>query len=236
VEYDYALDKRSSYRWSSYHWPRQCRHWRALVHVCQRWRYIIFAWPNNLKVQIDCRSRMDIEMALDVWPALPLSICSSLDGDPNRDDIIASLEHRERITEVDWSGLSGPQLDSCVALMQETFPILRTLSLECGATNPLVISDTFLGGCAPRLRNVTLIHIPFPTLPKLLLSASHLVELHLKEIPKTGYISPDAMATCLAALTRLESVTISSPLWRSFPQNQTNQHPLPVTRAVLPPH
>ena len=66
------------------------------------------AWPNNLKVQIDCRSRMDIEMALDVWPALPFSICSSLDGDPNRYDIIASLEHRERITEVDWSGLSGP--------------------------------------------------------------------------------------------------------------------------------
>ena len=42
------------------------------------------------------------------------------------------------------------------------------------------------------------------------------------------------MATCLAALTRLQSVTISSPFWRSFPQNQTNQHPPPMTRAVLP--
>jgi len=100
-------------------------HWRPLVKVCQRWRYIIFTWPNHLKVQIDCRSPMAIEMALDVWPALPISICSMLeDDDPDRDDIIAALEHRERITEVDLSGLSGPQLEVCVTLMQENFPIL----------------------------------------------------------------------------------------------------------------
>ena len=179
---------------------------------------------------------MAIEMALDVWPALPISIRSMLeDDDPDRDDTIAALEHRERITEVDLSGLSGPQLESCVALMQETFPILRTLSLECDAETPTpVISETFLGGCAPRLRIVNLCYIPFPTLPKLLLSASHLVRLHLEEIPKTVYISPDAMATCLAALTRLQSITISSPFWRSFPPKQTNQHPPPMSRAVLP--
>jgi len=179
---------------------------------------------------------MAIEMALDAWPALPISICSMPeDDDPDGDDIIAALEHRERITEVDLSGLSGPQVETCVTLMQENFPILRTLSLECDAETPTpVISDTFLGGCAPRLRSVNLCYIPFPTLPKLLSSASHLVRLHLKEIPKTGYISPDAMATCLAELTRLESVTISSPFWRYFPPNQTTQHPPPMSRAVLP--
>jgi len=210
-------------------------HWRLLVNVCQRWRYIIFAWPNHLNVQIDCRSGMAIETALDVWPALPISIRAIFeDDDPDGDDIFAALKHRERITEVDFSGLLGPQLESCVALMQETFPILRTLSLECNEETTLVISDTFLGGCAPRLRNVKLCYISFPTLPKLLLSASRLVELHLEEIPKTGYISPDAMATCLAMLTRLQSITISSEFWSPLPQNQTNQHPPPMSRAVLP--
>ena len=94
---------------------------------------------------------MAIEMALDVWPALPISIRSKLkDDDPDGGDIIATLKHRERIIEVDLSGLSGPQLESCVALMQEPFPILQTLSLECNPeTTTLVIPDMFLGGSAP---------------------------------------------------------------------------------------
>ena len=208
--------------------------WRTLVHVCQRWRHIIFAWPNHLDIRIKCRSRTAAAKALDVWPTLPIGIRSILKDDDPDGDIIAALEHRVRIAEVDLSGLSGPQLESCVALMQANFPMLRILSLGCDAeTTTLVIPDTFLGRCAPRLRNVNLSHVPFPTLPKLLLSASHLVELHLEEIPTTGYISPEAMATCLAVLTRLQSVTIRSPFWRSFPQNQTNQNPPPMSRAVL---
>jgi len=233
--YRQDLESRSysdSESWTSWSWHQ----WRALAHVCQRWRHIIFAWPNHLDIRIKCGSRTAAAEALDVWPALPISIRSTLkDGDLDGDDIIAALEHRERIAEVDLSDLSGPQLESCVALMQETFPILRILSLGCDAeTTTLVIPDTFLVGRAPRLRSVHLCYVPFPTLPKLLLSASHLAELYLEEIPNTGYISPEAMATCLAVLTRLESVIISSPFWRSFPQNQTNQHPPPMTRAVLP--
>jgi hypothetical protein len=181
-------------------------------------------------VWIDCHSGITIKIAQDVWPALPISIRSRLDDDPYRDDMIAALEPPERIAGINLSGLSGPQL----ALMQETFPILRNLSLQCDANAPPVISDTFLGGRAPRLRSVNLFHVPFPTLPRLLLSANHLVELHLQEIPKNGYISPDAMATCLAVLTKLESVTISSQFWGPFPQNQENQHLPPMTRGVVP--
>jgi len=214
--------------WSRYQW-------RALAHVCQRWRHIIFAWPNHLDIRIKCGSRTAAAKALDVWPALPIGIRSMLKDDDPDGDIIAALEHRERIAEVDLSGLLGPQLESCVALMQGNFPMLRILSLGCDAgTTTLVIPDTFLGGCAPRLRNVNLCYVPFPTLPKLLLSVSHLVELHLEELPTTGYISPEAMATCLAVSTRLQSVTISSPFWRSFPQIQTNQLPPSMSRAVLP--
>ena len=178
-------------------------------------------------------------MALDVWQTLPIGIFSALkDHDPDEGDaIIGALEHCEPISEIFLLGLSGAQLESCAALMQETFPILRTLRLSLrddDAKTPLVISDAFLGGCAPRLRNFNLCHIPFPTLPRLLLSASHLIELHLEEIPNTRYISPEAMATCLTALTRLQYVTIGSQFWTSFPPNQTNQHPPPMTRAVLP--
>jgi len=46
--------------------------------------------------------------------------------------------------------------------------------------------------------------VPYPGLPKLLSSATHLVTLHLLNIPHSGYISPEAMVTALSTLTRLE--------------------------------
>jgi hypothetical protein len=40
---------------------------------------------------------------------------------------------------------------------------------------------------------------------------SPLVLLHLWNFPDSGYISPQGMITCLAAMTRIESFTLSSP-------------------------
>ena len=207
--------------------------WRALAHVCQRWRDIIFAWHNYLDVRIDCGSRSTAVKALDVWPTLPITIeamCNYKDGD----GIIGVLEHRDRIIGIDLSGLSVSGLKTCTALMQEPFPILRTLSLSCNTNMPPVISEMFLGGSAPRLQRIKLWHVPFPTLPKFLLSTRGLVELHIKDIPSTGYISPDVMATSLAMLPRLRSISIRFRSSRSFPTNLTTQSPPPPTRTVLP--
>ena len=211
------------------------KHAFKLVHVCQRWRNIVFAWPNHLDVQVDCNSVIAIARALDVWPALPISVQSTL-GRRSRDanNIIAALEQRERIAGIDFIDLSGPQLENCAELMQGPFPILRTLTLGCDAEIPPVISDTFLGGSAHHLREVNLYNVPFPALPRLLLSAHSLVELHIENIPSTGYISPEEIATCLAVSTRLRSLIIDFQSSRSFPQNQSNQHPPPMTHAVLP--
>ena len=56
-------------------WP-----WHALVHVCQRWRHIIFAWPHHLDLQLDCGSERAVVKALDIWPAnLPINIRIDLD-------------------------------------------------------------------------------------------------------------------------------------------------------------
>jgi len=99
---------------------------------------------------------------------------------------------------------------------------------------PPVISDMFLGGSAPRLQRIKLWEVPFPTLPKFLLSTRSLVELHLKDIPSTGYIPPDVMATSLVMLTRLRSVWIGFLSGGSFPKKLTTQCPPPSTRTVLP--
>ena len=211
-------------------WP-----FHALSHVCQRWRHILFAWPNHLDLRLACTSGTAASKALDVWPTLPISLRSILNRNaPGGDDIISALEHRNRISGIDLLSLTKRQLKRCATLMQEQFHSLKTLCLSCRAEvrDVPVITDTFLGGSAPRLQMIELCHIPFPTLPKLLLSANYLVRLSLEDITRAGYISPDVMATCLAMLTRLDSFNISFRSWRSFP-NRITRH-APLTRAVLP--
>ena len=84
-----------------------------------------------------------------------------------------------------------------------------------GGTVP-VVPGSFLGGYTPRPQSLLVLDaIPFPELPTLLLSASHLSHLDLWRIPNSGYISPEAMVTCLSALTCLESLAIKFEFPRS---------------------
>jgi len=64
--------------------------------------------------------------------------------------------------------------------MQEPFPLLTSLHLVVGAQIKFVITDAFLGGSAPRLREVYLTGVQFPTLPNLLSSTTHFVNLELE--------------------------------------------------------
>ena len=83
--------------------------------------------------------------------------------------------------------------------MQEPFPTLIHLKLAPSYIYPLpFLSDGFLGRSAPHLRSLELHSIAFPALPKLLLSAADLVDLTLRNIPNSGYVSPEALLTCLA--------------------------------------
>jgi hypothetical protein len=64
------------------------------------------------------------------------------------------------------------------------------------------------------------------------LSATHLVDLSLNNIPHSGYFSPEAMVTALSTTTSLESLELEfqSPLSRP---DRASRRP-PLTRSVLP--
>ena len=96
-----------------------------------------------------------------------------------------------------------------------------------------VLPNSFLGGSAPRLRFLTLRGIPFPGLPKLLLSATHLTNLHLICVPHSGYFPPEAMVTVLSRLTSLESLDLAFQSPPSLPDRATRRPP-PPKRFVLP--
>jgi hypothetical protein len=96
--------------------------------------------------------------------------------------------------------------------MLKPFPALTRLALGSDHDHTVaapVLPASFLVGSAPSLRTLILERIPFPGLPNLLFSATHLVRLEILRIPQSGYISPDVMVTCLSSLTRLERLDIS---------------------------
>jgi hypothetical protein len=175
-----------------------------------------------------------VRKMLDVWPPLPIEIWFSGVRLRVEDNLIAALEGPNRVRKIWLTDITIP-LERLVAVMQEPFPQLEILTLWIekpgGPVPPL--PSTFLGGSAPRLRRLFLRHIPFPTLPRLLLSSNHLVDLSLKQIPHSGYISPETMATCVSALTGLIHLSIGFESPASRPDPGTRR-PAPLTHAILP--
>ena len=175
---------------------------------------------------------------LDIWPALPLIIDATWFY-PRRpvDNIVPALKYTDRVCHIAIALLSPETLDRdlFLAAMQQPFPELARLELWWGEGlhETVVVPESFLGGFAPRLEFLELEGIPFPGLPKLLLSATHLVTLHLTNIPHSGYFSPDAMIVAFSILTRLESLLLYFTSPESSPDLETRRLP-PSTRSVLP--
>ncbi len=171
-------------------------------------------------------------MSLDVWPALPLLIQGG-HSETEVDEIIPKLRHSNRISEICLKCFTILQIENVWAAMQVPFPELESLHLSNAVQSVPVLPDSFLGGSAPRLRYLALDAIPFPGLPNLLLSATHLTYLYLYDIPHSGYISPEAMATCLSILTNLERLLLEFESPQSSPDQENRRSPLP-TRSILP--
>ena len=210
------------------------RGWQLLVHVCRRWRGTVFGYPRHLNLQLVCADRTRARDMLDVWPAFPLIIdCGGGYQTGNVDNITAALERSDRVCQISLTVTRNSDLEIFLAAMQQPFPELTRLELESFNQSVLVVPDSFLDGSAPCLEYLVLRDIPFPGLPKLLLSATHLVNLTLRQIPHSGYFSPDAMVAALSTLNHLESLNLSFQSPRSFP-DQATRPPPPLTRSVLP--
>jgi hypothetical protein len=149
------------------------------------------------------------------------------------DNIVVALGHRDRVCRIDLLVTGGSQWDKVLAAMRVPFPALTDLLLRCEDVSVPVIPDTFLGGSAPRLQYLEMECIPFPGIPILLLSVTNLVCLHLHDIPHSGYISPEAMATCLSVLTSLDSLSLEFLSSRSRPDRESRR-PHPMTHSILP--
>ena len=212
------------------------RAWQSLIHVCRRWRSVVFGSPRRLDLRLCCTHNTRSRDMLDIWPALPLDIIPRHEIFSTRglDNLVAALKCNDRVCHIRLN-LYKTSDSELLAAMQQPFPELTELELRWLARmdESKVVPDSFLGGLAPNLEYLLLQGIPFPGLPKLLLSATHLVDLILHSIPHSGYISPDAMVAVLSTLTSLKRLFLSFDSPESCPDLETRRLP-PSTRSVLP--
>ena len=208
--------------------------WQSLVHVCRRWRSLVFGSSRGLNLQLACSTNTPARDTLDVWPSLPLLIeCALLRPTEEAvDNIIAVLERRDRVCRIRLGDVPSSHLDNVLAAMREPFPELTALRFRVKGKGS-VVPDSFLGGSAPRLQELLLNNFSFPGLPRLLLSATNLGTLHLSKIPHSGYISPEAMATALSTLTSLRELLLNFKSPQSYPDRASRRQP-PPTLLVLP--
>jgi hypothetical protein len=210
--------------------------WHVLVHVCQKWRQVVFASPRRLGLRLRCTPMTPVRKMLDIWPpSLPIIVDNAHSHSDEDDNLIAALERRGRVCIISIEGLTHHQLERLATAMQEPFPLLTHLYLESKeATVAPTLPATFMGGSAPRLQLLILSRISFPSLPSLVLSPEALTRIELHDIPSTNYVPPEAMVSFLSTLTNLKYLVIefksSSP--PTHPASQRDA--IPSTRAVLP--
>ena len=212
------------------------------MHVCRRWRQIVFASPRRLSLRILCTWRTPVRENLGIWPAFPIDVDDNLQPDNTlehsivaaftyRNNIFAALKHPDRVCHVRLT-VSPDELGSIATAMQVPFPILTQLYLTslswCEGT--LVLPAGFLEGTAPCLQAIGLSGISCPALPTIVSSTRNLVKLELSNVFPNGYISPEAIVASLAALPRLEIFVIKFRLAMS--PNRISSPP--AIRTILP--
>ena len=140
---------------------RRMRKWITLVHVCRRWRRIIFASPRRLDLYLACICGTLVRQNLIYWPLIlplvityhPRTISFRNPTPDDEDNILAALTHADRIHRVDIYATSS-LFRKVATVMQKSFPVLThlELTLEQDDFPPLpILPQGFLGGSAPCL-------------------------------------------------------------------------------------
>jgi F-box-like len=207
--------------------------WHTLVHVCRRWREVVFGSPRHLNLRIACTNKMRVREKLDVWPAIPIVVSGYCDSPSGLDhNIEAALEHNDRICRIKF--VSAWYMKRVFAALEEPFSALTDLelwSIDDDAAPVFPNPVKFLGGSS-HLRSLELGGISIPGLPNLLLSLTDLVELRIDLTSESGFLPPREIVTGVSALSKLKVFALEFEYDTS--RERESQHAPPPTPAVLP--
>ena len=224
-------------------WSRRERWWYNLVHVCQRWRTLIFASASYLRICHVCTHGTQVGPMLAHSPILPLVVdyADETRGGWAEEDAeglrFALLpERRDRVRRIRLLAHESHLWNFVAALFDGIFPALECLIVKLRERSHE--SQTFKlphRFRAPRLRHLVLTHFGFPLATPILVTSVHLLTLSLN-LPV--YCLPNDLIERLSLLPRLDILNIAStsPISDDFgmPWGQGSQGNTPLnTHATL---
>ena len=146
-------------------WSPSGAQWARLVHVCRRWRYIVLSAPLRLDLEIRLTCMTPTRGILDIWPAFPIAIMADVYLHEIEENVMAVLEHKDRVSDICIYSDTNIAWKRITEAMKHRFPILTRLDIGSTDHTALVLPDSLLGGCAPRLRSLSLRNIEFQQFP-----------------------------------------------------------------------
>ena len=214
--------------------------WRKLVHVCRRWRYLMYGESSYMDM---CLLFTNGSPSMDPPSHLPhllplVIVCSDRTKTMTRngeDNIHLGIQQHGRVRQV---LLRAPSSSLRVWLepMNEHFPGLRDLSLFSTTTEEmsLVLPELLQ---APDLRHLSLHGVGLPRGLSLLSSMISLSTLSLTHIRSSCYFPPGHLVTQLQGLPYLEELSIGFAIpipQLPLPSSEEKLLPSPTLPVALP--
>ena len=194
----YYLD---AFPWS---WPR-------LIHICCKWRRLVFSHQQSLRLRLFCTHGTSVEKTLDCWPsALPIVVAYG--GSPGLDppapedenDIMAALNQPDRVHSINLT-ITSSLLEKFSAI-KRPFSKLEDLILLSRDGVQLTLPTTFRWG--QRLRRLHSTGIVIPALVQLRYQSMDLIDLQVHEVPNPWRFSPEAHPDDLYMMSQLQSLSL----------------------------
>jgi hypothetical protein len=85
--------------------------WHPLVHVCRKWRIVAFGSPRRLNLLLHCTASTPVRETLDAWPPLLIVVQGNGHKFWGVNNIVAALEHNDRIYAIDLLYLRSRMLE-----------------------------------------------------------------------------------------------------------------------------
>jgi F-box-like len=153
--------------------------WDSLVYVCRRWRNVVLESPRRLNLRLLYTIRSPASGWMSGWRH-PVPRSYSLIP-AHHGTWTTSFRYYDRSGILQLQCLPSSLMESVSEAMQGPFSELTKLELKLSTSDDIVdhraplagvpASSSFLGGSGPRLRSLYFEGVPFPGLPKLLLSS-----------------------------------------------------------------
>jgi hypothetical protein len=158
--------------------------WFKLIHVCKRWRTVMFASSSRLDLCFVLKPRTrkggNIKTILSRhFPPLPIDINYDYQISKAMSRILAALKHPGRIRGINLIG-TGADLQKVFRATRCPFPALESLTLCATDNKQLEIPVTFLKGSDLHLRSLRLHGVYLPSISRFLLAAPALTDLSLR--------------------------------------------------------